>query len=440
MADNIIIKDATGASKTMRTVDSGSSHTPVHRIDGYDPADDKVKVKFSGYDPVDDMVKVKSMQKKFRDSFTGAAVDATKWDVVLGTGGTATVAAGQLTFGSGTTINATHTLTSKETFTVPFRVSVGLVMSQRIANAQLFIEAISVNAVTGVPDNLHACGFLFDATTVTQGRYYVQNGGLAALVSGASTFPTTAAGSVYELEPYADEVWFHGGVLDATSGRANSYRRHQQIPEPNAAYKLRLRWINGATAPASNTNAVIQFIACQDYAELTAEITAGRGQTVAGQAIGVAVVSVPTTPVTGTFWQGTQPVSGTVTVGALPVGTNAIGAVSSIDNIFFNESVTAQAASATLTGAVKDVGVAVSVLHRYSAFNASAFADQAGTLRVECSNDNVTWRRTTADTAVAANTCVILSVPIMTRYYRAVYVNGATLQAAFMLNTSFTAA
>jgi hypothetical protein len=27
----------------------------------------------------------------------------------------------------------------------------------------------------------------------------------------------------------------------------------------------------------------------------------------------------------------------------------------------------------------------------------------------------------------------------MTRYYRAVYVNGATLQTAFMLNTSFTA-
>jgi hypothetical protein len=40
----------------------------------------------------------------------------------------------------------------------------------------------------------------------------------------------------------------------------------------------------------------------------------------------------------------------------------------------------------------------------------------------------------------AANACVHLSVPIMTRHYRAAYVNGATLQTAFMLNTSFTAA
>lgn len=414
MANNVIVKDATGASMYMKTTDSGGVHTPQQRIDGYDPQDD--------------MIKVKSMQKKFRDSFIGAAVDPAKWVTSLGSGGTATVASGALTFGSGAIANSESKLTSVETFTIPFRVSVGLTLSQRIANQTFYVEAISVNATTGVPDGLHTCRFAFDGATVTQGKYQVANGGLTVLDSGAVTFPTTASGSVYEMEPFSDEVWFHGGILDSNAGRANSYRRHQQIPDPNATYKLQLRWLNGGTAP-TNTNAVVQFVACQDYAELTAEITAGRGQVVAGQAIGVAVTTMPTTTVTGT-----------VSVNALPAGSNAIGGTFAQSSIFWNESTTNQAISATATGTSRDSGVAAGTVHRYSAFNASGFADQAGIIRIECSNDNVTWRRQTADTAVAANACVILSVPIMTRYYRAVYVNGGVAQTAFMLNTSFTAA
>lgn len=113
-------------------------------------------------------------------------------------------------------------------------------------------------------------------------------------------------------------------------------------------------------------------------------------------------------------------------------------------NIFYSESVTPLAASASAPLTTRDTGAAltagVSAAHRYSAFNAFAFADQAGTMRIECSQDNSTWRRMTADVAVAANTPVILSVPVMARYHRVVYANGATLQTAFMLNTSYTAA
>lgn len=402
MADNILVRDATGATKTMRTVDGGAYHTPVHRIEGYDPQDD--------------MVKVKSVQKKFRDSFIGSALDSNKWEPTVGAGGTITVSGGQVTLSSGTTINSQTSLLSKDVFTVPFRVTAHLVLSQRIANQTFYIEAVSVDA-TGTPDGLNTIGWAFDGTTVTTAKYRVGNGGATPLDSaGVATQTTASPGSIFELEPFSDEAWFHSGVMDSTNGRSNSYRRHQQIPDPNALYKLRLRWLNGATAPASNTNAVMQFVSCQDYAELTAEITAGRGQVVAGQAVGVVVVAMPTTTVTGT-------VSGIAQ-----------------DNIFWNDSVTAQAASATVTGATRDIAVAAGTVHRYSAFNAAAFADQAGTLRVECSNDNVTWRRASADAAVAANAVVYLSVPVMTRYHRAVYVNGATLQGAFMLNTSFTAA
>jgi hypothetical protein len=277
MANNLDVKDATGSTKTVRTIDNSGVHTPVHRIEGYDPQDD--------------MVKVKSVQKKFRDSFVGGTLNAAKWDSSIGTGGAITVGSGLLTMGSGTTASSSTTVTTIETFTIPFRVNIGLTLTQRIANQTFLVEAISVDPVTLVPDGLHIIGMLWDGTTATQAKYRVQNSGAAPLDSGAVTFPTTASAGFYELEPFSDEAWFHGGTLDSTTGRTNSYRRHQQIPDPNAVFKVRLRWLNGGTPPASNTNAAIQYISIQDYAELTAEITGGRGQTVAGQALGVVTAS-----------------------------------------------------------------------------------------------------------------------------------------------------
>lgn len=242
------------------------------------------------YDAQDDMLKIKSMQKKFRESFTAAAhTDLTKWDMVHGTGTSMTLSGGQLTFASGTTVNAESYLMTKDLFTVPFRLTIGMTLSQRIINQTFFVEAVSVDPNTGVPDGQNTIAFVFDGTTATSIKYRVGNGGLAPADTSA-TFPTTASGSVYELEPFADEAWFHGGLIDSNQIRSNSYRRHTQVPDPNSYYKIRLRWLNGGTAPASSTNAVIQYIAVQDYAELTAEITAGRGQSSAGQALGVQVI------------------------------------------------------------------------------------------------------------------------------------------------------
>lgn len=316
MANNITVKDAAGVNETIRTVESGGVHTPVHRIEGFDPADD--------------MVKVKSVQKKWRDSFTVVgAPDSAKWDTTVGAGGSASiVTAGVLRLSNGnTTANSETFVLSKETFTIPFRVSIGLVLSQRIANATFFVEAVSVDPSTGIPDGNHCLAWAFEGTSATQGIYEVQNGGLARLRSAASTVVTTASNGVYELEAFADEAWFHSGTLDAVTQRANSYRRHQQIPDPNAVYKIRLRWRNGATAPVSGTNADIQYLSVQDYAELTAEITAGRGNSVAGNAMSVllAGATAATTPI------GTVAVSaGTAAIGdvGLQYRANATGAAS----------------------------------------------------------------------------------------------------------------
>lgn len=120
--------------------------------------------------------------------------------------------------------------------------------------------------------------------------------------------------------------------------------------------------------------------------------------------------------------------------------SSVIGQVFNADNVFFNESVANLAISGVFTGTSRDVGVAAGSQHRYAAFNAFALADQAGTLRIECSNDNVNWRRMSADVAVAANTPVILTVPVMTRYHRVVYTNGGVAQTLFICNASYTVA
>lgn len=486
MANNIQVRDAFGTAAIMKTLEVGGIHTPIHNIGGYDAGDD--------------MVKVKSVQKKMRDAFTGLPTE--KWDVVTSGGVTVTNALGVLTIASGVTAGGYAELLSKETFTIPFRAMFGVTSgATRQANTHHIIEAVSVDPITGIPDGKHSMDVDIGGAAVaavTQMVYGVQNGGLRSLRSGVSNITTTATYSIIELEPFTDEAYFHSRTMDTTTGRSGSFVRHQQIPDPTAIYKLRLRsmnhalwndtisgavagtagvirltmtahgrttgnviWVeqlNGVTnnggevrgnftvtvvdvntlelntttfggtyvagtgrwalaaAPAATINLQFQFMNCSDYAELTAEITAGRGQIVEGQAIAARTVTGSVTTAT---------ISGTPLVAAQ-------------DNVFYNESVVAQAAAATVTGVTRDVGVAAAAVHRYAQFNAFAFADQAGTMRIECSNDNTTWRRTTADVAVAANTPVFLKCPVLTRYHRVVYVNGGTLQTAFMLNTSFT--
>jgi hypothetical protein len=392
MANNITVRDGNGLPEVLKTVETGGVHTPVHRIDGYDP--------------FDDMVKMKSVQKKWRDSFTQPL--STLWDVVTADGTTATVSGGLLTIASGTTAGGYAELLSKETFTIPCRVMAGInTGSARQANTHHYVELVSVDPVTGQPNDLHRVAWDFGGaatTTLTQAVYEVQNGGIVPLssVSGSTNIQTTNGLSVLELEPFSDEAYFHSRQIDnAAVGRSNSYVRQQQIPDPNALYKIRVRsmnftswrpisgavagtggviritctahaalngekvWVeslngvlNGTSmvrgvytitlidantfelngtvfagtyvtgtgraargqAPAASISYLMQFINCQDYAELTAEITAGRGSTAAGQASSVllAGATAASTPI------GQVNIAASQTVG-LVAGSAAIG-------------------------------------------------------------------------------------------------------------------
>ena len=347
------------------------------------------------YDWTDDMLKIKSMQKKFRDSFNGTEINPARWEIAATGGGiTHTVADGAVTISTGTTLDHELTLTSRTTFTIPLRVMVAVNMSQRVLGQSVWLELVSIDPTTAQPDGRSAAAWRLDGASATLANYEVQSEGAPRLASAsASTIPTTApAGwSVLELEPTNDECYFHGRLLDTTAARSNSYVRHQQIPEPNALYRFRIRvrnrqFLNGNSAvanngsglvritraahgfatndvvtvadvsgvpgangsftitvidansfdlvgsafsgvflntgwasvsrnlaPASSTDVKVQFVTIADYAELTTEITAGRGQSVAGQGLGVNVLSnvAPTLTAVGGQARNTN--------GALPI-------------------------------------------------------------------------------------------------------------------------
>lgn len=128
------------------------------------------------------------------------------------------------------------------------------------------------------------------------------------------------------------------------------------------------------------------------------------------------------------------------TVNVQQATTNSLNVNStgvSNQNIYNTETTTALGASATYTGASRDTGSAAGAALRYNTFRAYALASHAGTMRIECSVDNTNWNRMTADTAVAANTPVTLSVPVMARYHRVVFVNGATAQTSLIITSGY---
>lgn len=133
-----------------------------------------------------------------------------------------------------------------------------------------------------------------------------------------------------------------------------------------------------------------------------------------------------TEPIPAAQVSGTQPVTmGSTTV---MIGASGISA--------FAESSTNLGASATFTGTSRDGGVWQNV-QSWNKFVAKAFADVAGTFRIEQSADNTTWRRATADVTVAAGAVIELVTFAIARYHRIVFVNGAAAQTQFLANSAY---
>jgi len=361
------------------------------------------------YDETNGMFKVQSMQKKIRDSFAASVPDPTKFSYILGSGMSFdTATPGLLKLNLGLTPNSETIIESVDTFTIPLRVMASIMVPTKQANQEVYLELVSCDPVTKVVDGKHVAAWKLDNNCASQtvGRYQVASSGLARLESGDSTINSWAALNIFEIEAFADEVWFHSRALDSTSGRSNSYVRHQQLPDPNALYKVRIRVKNLGTAPVAANTLQSQYVLVNDYAELTAEVTAGRGNSVAGQGI-YATVSGSVSMYNGSL--GNTMVTATT--------TNLASAATYDSGI---KSLTSQFESTRLRALIKHL----------------AGTTGHGHLVIEQS-DSSTFAANVVEThripIPADGSIKIYEFPLMFRYFKIKFINGSIAQTGMLI-------
>lgn len=111
-----------------------------------------------------------------------------------------------------------------------------------------------------------------------------------------------------------------------------------------------------------------------------------------------------------------------------------VGGIARATETWFSDSVANLGNAGVFTGVTRDTGAGVS---QWNYFGCSVITDQAGTLAIEDSTDNVTFA-TAATAAIVASTRLDLNVRLRTRYIRCKETNGATPQTTNRLVSSFT--
>jgi hypothetical protein len=228
--------------------------------------------------------------------------------------------------------------------------------------------------------------------------------GIATMAATTDLAPLGVVDQFYgdcQIEAFSDASPASQTTANAWSSRGTAI---DSLPPEDVRLYFFFSVHNGVIAPASTTRFSLGFFRTIDIGINKVQLS-GVDQSGVASNMDVRVMSMPTT---------------TVTLGGTSNTVNA-------------ESATVLAASATYTGASRDAGSTIS----NTRFVARAYASHAGTLRVDHSTDGTTWRRATADIAVAADGVAEASVWVTTRYHRVVFVNGATLQTAFLASSAY---
>jgi hypothetical protein len=255
----------------------------------------------------------------------------------------------------------------------------------------------------------NAITWVKNGTTATAAWIDSQRNGWATGANSVIAHTDAVSGSGSVVQFYGDcqsQSFSDAAPASASTGLLFNPRgtRIESIPSTDTNLYLFASVHNGVTAPASSTRVSIGMYRMFDIKVNKIQIS-GFDQSGHASMPDVRVMSMPTTTVT-------------------------LGTVSNTVN---SETSTVLAAGATYTGASRDAGSTIS----NTRFVARAYASHAGTLRVDHSTDGTTWRRATADIAVAADGVAEASVWVTTRYHRVVFVNGATLQTAFLASSAY---
>ncbi len=253
---------------------------------------------------------VSGTKLRYRREFTDATMES--YNISTGAGMSVVGGTGTMVVTTGTTANSVTTISTKQTFTAPFKAAFGFKISQKIVNQEFYLELVCVDDLGVVNEEKVAAWRISgtDSLTATNARVETRNGLPARSQSANLTTISQTADGIYEIVIESDEVQFHSRAVDSTVSRTGSTTRNSVAPDPNMKYALRFRIVNGATAPASTTTMTSQFITAVDYTEIQTEITGGPGSSNASSSM---PVNITGGTVTSTVSNGTIGGSSTVT-------------------------------------------------------------------------------------------------------------------------------
>ena len=227
---------------------------------------------------------------KFRDEFL--VYDTTNnWTTIqtaaggsIGVAGSA-LGSSYLKINSGTTSGEETIILSKQTFKVPFKISIGasvtlssdtsgVATSGRHANLLPIIELVEVDGngavvttassgtYTGTCPNVMQ--FAFGGTTVTTQRNTIRGGGVSeittdtAMGAGSTTLPTGSYPNYIQANNYnfmalTDYVTFQNEPINSVTV-GTIVKRSQRVLDPTKEYAIRIRLKNTGVVPAADFN------------------------------------------------------------------------------------------------------------------------------------------------------------------------------------------
>lgn len=374
------------------------------------------------------VTQIGTTMSRFIDGFAGAAysagtnsinaltADAGQWDVVRRTLGTMTVTVnnGSLVVNMGTSNGDEFFLLGRSVSTMPQNLIVTGTINQRIAGNEVRFGYLEVNADGSYVANPNMAGFprnsgaiLLNGTSSTSAILEAIEDGIGTLKQASIGNLTTGSISDYSIEARPEDLTATAQSADSSAARVSSAARLSSVvPNGNVTYKPYI-WFRNVSAPASATTVTINRVVSMDVQEVQAEIGGGRGNSAASQAIPV------------------------ITTNSVNIGSQGARVQ------WWTEGNAALAANATFTGAVRDNGANSGSTISWAVQRANLYADQAATIYLEQSQDNVTWEimsvtavnPTTAGTAQAFQA----EAKIMMRYTRVRVVNGSTAQGVSRL-------
>ncbi|MFN3573617.1 MAG: hypothetical protein ACK4TR_08830 [Phenylobacterium sp.] len=364
----------------------------------------------------ENVLQIGSVREKWHDDFGGTTLREDLWEVEEDTGGmTYSVSQSYLRVSMGTTPNARLSFLSKQTFTIPCDLSVVAQASQRIVDNEWFYEIVEVDEagrpvtnpnLPGDWANRASLAFYSVATTNAARLEVVGQSVPVAATAGSTSYgsSTSLIEHCVEFRPQDTIAATHS--VDSANSRGSQLRLSRSVPDPNKLYKLRLRFRNLGTAPASNTNVDIYKVLVMDVQELTAEVIGGRGHSSAAMAIPTLVTGTPTVTVAG---------------------------ISSASPQTYSDTSTNLGANATFTGSSRD-STTTPTRQRVAATFFSLQDSAPNGCRIEFSTDGTNWRPARVGT-LAGGVPVQLEAWLTARYWRVVMVNGATAQTQVLVTS-----